>query len=93
MADRLAFRVSFAFCILTSSTAARLAAEFRRLGSAGPGLWPAALVLQLPVLACWLVVRPLSLGSFALCSSLALRLDARRHAGLSARVRSPSSLS
>jgi starvation-inducible DNA-binding protein len=32
------------------------------------------LLLQLPVLACWLVLRPASLCSFALCSSLAPRL-------------------
>ena len=59
------FRVAYGFCYLvllgTGRVAARLATDFRVLA-------------QLPVLLCWLVVRPVSLAAFSACSALAPRL-------------------
>ncbi len=75
LTDRLAFRAAFLLCMLSGKAAARLAADFRELGSMSPRLWPVSLLLQLPVLACWLVMRPLSLSTFALCSAIAPRLQ------------------
>jgi hypothetical protein len=40
----------------------------------GERLGPLTVVLQLPVLACWLLVRPVSLAAFFACSALAPRL-------------------
>jgi hypothetical protein len=66
---RLAYRVCYLLTLLTGTAAARLAADFRMLGRAGP----AAVVLQLPVFICWLVVRPISCAAFAGCCALAPR--------------------
>jgi hypothetical protein len=68
---RIAYRVCYAVLIVSGQGAARLAADFRTLGSIGGRLGVVAVVLQLPVLACWLVMRPISLAAFAVCSALA----------------------
>ena len=74
---RLAFRVCVMTTRLSGAAAARLAADFRVLGSAAAPLRPLTIVLQLPVLACWLIVRPISAVAFAGCCGLATRLDGR----------------
>jgi hypothetical protein len=61
--------------LLSGKSAARLAADFRMLASFGGRLGPLAVVLQVPVLACWALVRPVSLGAFAACCALAARLE------------------
>jgi len=63
---RIAYRTCYLLTLLTGKAAARLAADFRTLGRAGP----AAIVLQLPVFLCWLVVRPISCAAFAGCCAL-----------------------
>lgn len=70
----LAFRVCYAVVLLSGRAAARLAADYRTLGEAGRRIGPLALVLQLPVFVCWLVVRPVSLAAFSGCQALAPRL-------------------
>ncbi len=75
MTDRLLYRCSYALFLATGHAAARLAGAFRDLGGASRRIGPLVLALQLPLLACWLVVRPLSLVSFAACSALAPRLQ------------------
>jgi hypothetical protein len=74
---RLAFRVCVVATRLSCAAAARLADDFRVLGSAAAPFRPVTLVLQLPVLACWLIVRPISLVGLASCCGLATRLDGR----------------
>jgi hypothetical protein len=68
-------RFGFALCYLTmiatGRVAARLAADFRALGAGGKLARPVSVVLQLPVLACWLLVRPMSLAAYAACCALA----------------------
>jgi hypothetical protein len=55
----------------TGRVAARLAADFRTLGSLDNRFILVSVVLRLPVFACWLVVRPISLAAFAACRALA----------------------
>jgi hypothetical protein len=74
VAAKIVYRCCYVIGVISGTAAARLASDFRRLGSAGLG--PLAIVLQLPVLACWLVVRPISLTAFAGCFALAPRLNA-----------------
>ena len=69
-AYRLAYRVLYLVTLWTSKATARLATDFRTLGDAGTP----AILLQLPVFAAWLVVRPLSRAGLAGCSALAARL-------------------
>jgi hypothetical protein len=57
--------------LMSGRAATRLAADFRVLGSAARHVGPVAVVLQLPVLACWLLVRPISLAAFSACRALA----------------------
>jgi hypothetical protein len=73
--DRLLYRCSYTLFLATGHAAARLAGAFRDLGAASRRIGPLVLALQLPLFACWLVVRPLSLVSFAACSALAPRLQ------------------
>ena len=73
----LAYCCSFGLFLLSAHAAARLAGAFRGLGAAGTCAGPLVVALQLPLLACWLVVRPVSLGSFSLCAALAPRLQER----------------
>jgi hypothetical protein len=68
---RIAFRVCYLVTLVTGTAAARLAADFRELGRAGS----LAVVLQLPVIMCWAVVRAISCAGFAGCCALAPRLS------------------
>jgi hypothetical protein len=68
---RIAFRACYFVTVLAGTAAARLAADFRELGRAGP----VAVVLQLPVVACWAVARGISCAGFAGCCALAPRLS------------------
>ena len=68
---RIAFLACYFVTLASGTAAARLAADFRELGRAGP----LAVVLQLPVIACWAVVRAISWAGFAGCCALAPRLS------------------
>jgi hypothetical protein len=74
-ACRIAYATCYLLMLLSGKSAARLAADFRTLGAAGRQFGPLTVVLQLPVLACWLLVRPISLAAFAGCCALAPRLE------------------
>lgn len=74
MAFLIAYRLSYLVFLVSGRAAARLAADFRVLARAGERLGPLTVVLQLPILACWLVVRPISLAAFSACSALAPRI-------------------
>jgi hypothetical protein len=69
----LAYRICYLLMVGTGRLAARLAADFRVLGEARHRLGPLAVVLQIPVLAGWLLVRPVSLAAFSACCALAPR--------------------
>jgi len=73
MAVGLAYRVCYLLMLGSGRLAARLAADFRVLGEARGRLGPLVVVLQLPVLACWLLARPVSLAAFSACCALAPR--------------------
>jgi hypothetical protein len=73
LVHRAAYRVCYVVMLATGTAAARLADDFRTLGAARGRLGPLPLVLQVPVLACWLLVRPISLAAFAGCCGLARR--------------------
>lgn len=68
---RLAYAACYVVFILTGRAAARLAHAFRALGTAANRFGPLPMLLQLPVFACWLLVRPISIAAFAACCSLA----------------------
>jgi hypothetical protein len=68
---RFGFVLCYLMLIATGRVAARLAADFRALGTPGKLARPVSVVLQLPVLACWLLVRPVSLAAYAGCCALA----------------------
>ena len=68
---RLAYRTCYLTAIGSGTVAAQLAADFRALGEANQRFGPLAVVLQLPVVLCWLVARPISLLAFAGCCALA----------------------
>jgi hypothetical protein len=72
-AYRIAFRACYLVTLVAGKAAARLAADFRVLGTAGP----VGLVLQLPVITCWAVARAISCAGFASCCALAPRLASR----------------
>jgi hypothetical protein len=74
MISRFAYRLSYLVLLGSGRLAARLAADFRVLAHAGERLGPLTVLLQLPVFACWLVARPISLAAFSACSALAPRL-------------------
>ena len=69
-----AYRFSYVVLLASGRVAARLAADFRDLAHAGERLGPLTVVLQLPVVLCWLVARPVSLAAFSACSVLAPKL-------------------
>lgn len=69
-----AYRLSYLVLLGSGRVAARLAADFRVLAHAGERLGPLTVMLQLPVVLCWLVVRPVSLAAFLACRALAPRL-------------------
>ena len=67
---RIAFRGCYVLTLAAGLAAARLAADFRELGTAGP----IAIVIQLPVVVCWAIARGISFAGFAACCALAPRL-------------------
>jgi hypothetical protein len=71
---RFAFRVSYLLCVATCHVAAWLAADYRALTRASRRWGVLVVPLQLPVLVAWCPARALSLGSFAICQTLATRL-------------------
>ena len=73
---RIGYRSCYLLTIAAGTVAAHLAADFRELGSAGSRIGPLGVVLQLPIVACWVVARPISLAAFAGCCALAPRLPA-----------------
>lgn len=75
---RIGYRVCYLTTLASGTVAARLAAAFRMLGSASSRLGPLTIVLQLAVVLCWLVARPISLAAFAGCRALAPRLSVAR---------------
>jgi hypothetical protein len=77
VAYRAAYRICYVVMLVTGVAAARLAADFRTLGAARARLGPLRVVLQVPVLACWMLVRPISLAAFAGCCELAPRVSGR----------------
>jgi hypothetical protein len=68
---RFLFDVCYLLLIATGRIAARLAGDFRALGSDGKLPRAVSIVLQLPILAGWLLVRPVSLAAYAACCTLA----------------------
>lgn len=62
---RFAYKLSYVVLIASGGAAARLAEDFRTLGSLDRRFIIVSVLLQLPVLVCWLVVRPISLAAFA----------------------------
>jgi hypothetical protein len=72
------YRACYLVMLASGKAAAHLAADFRALGAASARLGPLRPLLQLPVLACWLLVRPISLAAFAGCCELAPRMGRRR---------------
>jgi hypothetical protein len=71
---RAAYRACYLLLLASGTLAARLAHDFRVLGAARTHLAGLQVVLQLPVLAAWLLVRPISLAAFAGCRGLAPRV-------------------
>jgi len=74
MHARIAYRVCYVLLLGSGRIAARLAADFRVLAEARERLGPLTVILQLPVLLCWLLVRPVSLAAYSGCCALAPRL-------------------
>ena len=68
---RLVYRACYLVLLASGRAAAHLAADFRALAAAGDRFGPLRILLQLPVLACWAFVRPISLAAFAACCALA----------------------
>jgi hypothetical protein len=68
------FRVCYLIAVVTGAAAARLADDFRVLGAACERVGPWPVVLQIPVLACWVLMRPISIAAFAGCLTLAPRV-------------------
>jgi hypothetical protein len=68
---RFAYRLCYVVTIATGRAAARLAADFRTLSAVDSRLTVVSVVLRVPVLACWFLVRTISLAAFAACSALA----------------------
>jgi len=71
---KLAFRVAYLVCIASCHVAAALARDYRALARASRRWGPLVLPLQVPVLVAWCPARVVSLGSFAVCQTLASRL-------------------
>ena len=68
---QLAYRACYVVLIASGRAAARLASDFRTLGSFGDRVGVISVVLQVPVLAFWMIVRPISIAAFAACRALA----------------------
>ena len=73
---RFAYVLCYGLTIVSGTAAARLAADFRTLGSLNSRFTALSVLLQVPVLGCWLLVRPISLAAFAACSALAPQYEA-----------------
>jgi hypothetical protein len=71
---RLVYRISYLVCIGSCHVAAWLAKDYRGLARASRRWGPLVVPLQLPVLVAWCPARAVSLGSFAICETLAPRL-------------------
>jgi hypothetical protein len=70
---KVGFRACYLVTLASGTAAACLADTFRALGAANARLGPLVILLQLPVLLCWLLARPISLAAFAACIALAGR--------------------
>jgi hypothetical protein len=70
---KVGFRACYLVTLASGTAAACLANTFRALGTANARLGPLVILLQLPVLLCWLLARPISLAAFAACIALAGR--------------------
>ena len=68
---RGAYAACYLVFIVTGRAAARLARDFRALGATAKRFGPLPVLLQLPVFACWLLVRPISIAAFAGCCAFA----------------------
>ena len=68
---RGAYAACYLVFIVTGRAAARLARDFRALGAAANRFGPLPILLQLPVFACWMLVRPISIAAFAGCCAFA----------------------
>ena len=68
---RFAYRFCYVLLTVSGRAAARLAADFRTLGSVDARLRVVSVVLQTPVVACWVLVRAISLAAFVGCTALA----------------------
>jgi hypothetical protein len=68
---RGAYAACYLVFIVTARAAARLARDFGALGAAANGFGPLPMLMQLPVFACWMLVRPISIAAFAGCCALA----------------------
>lgn len=71
----IAYRVCFVLLLVSGRVAARLAADFRVLAEHRERLGLLTVLLQLPVVVCWLLVRPISLAAYTGCRALAPRLQ------------------
>jgi hypothetical protein len=71
----IAYRACYVLLLASGRLAARLAADFRVLAEHRERLGPLTVLLQLPVLLCWLLVRPVSLAAYTGCRALAPRLQ------------------
>ena len=75
MALRVAYRLCYVLMLASGRVAARLAKDFRVLGEARERVGPLTVLLQVPVVTGWLLVRPISLAAFSACCALAPRLQ------------------
>jgi hypothetical protein len=71
----VAYRVCYVLLLGSGHLAARLAADFRVLAEHRERLGLLTVLLQLPVVLCWLLVRPISLAAYSGCCALAPRLQ------------------
>jgi hypothetical protein len=73
---RVAYKVSYLLFYVTGHLAAWLAAHYRSAARRSEHLGPAVVPLQLALLIVWCPARAVSLGTFAVCESLAPRVTA-----------------
>ena len=71
----IAYRACYVLLLASGRLAARLAADFGVLAEHRERFGLLTVLLQLPVLACWLLVRPISLAAYTGCRALAPRLQ------------------
>ena len=70
MPARLAYRACYLLLLASGRVAARLAGDFRVLAEHRERLGLLTVLLQLPIFACWLLVRPISLAAYSGCCVL-----------------------